>query len=94
MIFEPSCRVRRSRISFVMLRKKMNPKITNAMKLREERAYNRSVSLAVSTENSFQRLEDCSKTSTVSDTSTNIPRMIGEIRLCFEGFGLLTYEVV
>jgi hypothetical protein len=73
-----------------MLRRKMNPKMTNAMKLSDESAYKRSVSLAVSTEKSFHRFDDCSNTRTVSDTSTNTPRMIGEIRLCFGGCGLLT----
>ena len=77
-----------------MLRRKMNPKMTNAMKLSDESAYRRSVSLAVSTVKSFHRFEVCNRTSTDNDTSTNTPRMIGEIRLCFGGCGLLTYELV
>ena len=38
LIFDPSCKVRLSRINFVMLRRKINPKTTKAMKFSDESA--------------------------------------------------------
>ena len=79
-ICAPNSKVRRSRTSFMMLRKKINANITNAMKLSDERAYRSIRSLDDSMANVFQRFDDCSATSSVSDATIKVPITQGVFR--------------
>ena len=65
----------------MMLRKNIKPKITNAMKFSDERAYNRSRSPDVSIVKVFQRLLACSMTSKTSDATISVPTTHGVFRL-------------
>ena len=56
-----------------------------ATKFREERAYSRRVSLAVSAENVFQRFDDCKSTRNASRARTTSPRTHGTFRFGFCG---------
>jgi len=59
----------------------MKPNTISATKLSDDNAYSKSVSLAVSTENVFQRFDVCSKIRSKNDTKTKLPSIHGTFLL-------------
>ena len=83
MIFDPRVSARRSRTSFTIFLRRINPKTISAIKLNEDNAYSKSVSLAVSTARFFHRFEVCRMIRKAKSSSTVRPRTHGIPRRFF-----------
>ena len=64
----------------MMLRKKINPKMTNAIKFSDDSAYNAIRSAEVSMEKLFQRFVDCRMMSSASEAIIRVPITQGVLR--------------